>query len=136
MLWIKGGVTSPSKLSSLLKRKTEHYPKFKGPCKLSLRFVLTPDQYTAEHLYGPSLDNFVRAAMSALSETIFSKVPGKNEAVLWLEVIKLKAKNKEAADHIIFLESLPKKVVSLKGADNYYLDPLMKAQEKRSNKEA
>ena len=75
--------------------------------------------------------------MAALNETIFSEVPGKDGAVLWLETLKLKAEKEEDAQLMIFVEALPKKVVTLKGANDYYLGPLMKAQEnqRRLNKE-
>ncbi len=113
---------------SLIIQATKRTPKIKGPCKLELRFVLPPNRYPADHPYGSDVDNLASAVMDALNETIFSEVPGKDGAVLWLETLKLKAEKEEDAHLIIFVEALPKKVVTLKGADDYYLEPCMKAQ--------
>jgi hypothetical protein len=69
--------------------------------------------------------------MDALNDTVFSDVPGKDGAVVWLEVIKLKGETSDDAKLWIMIESLPAKVVTKKGADEYYLGPLYRAQVKK-----
>jgi hypothetical protein len=105
--------------------------KVKGPCKLVLRFVLPPDRYPRDHPYGPDVDNLSVTVLDALNETIFSAVPGKDGSVLWLEVMKLKASTAEEAGLVIIVESLPATVVTKKGADSYYLRPLLEAKKMR-----
>ena len=124
----RGNKVGVKEWQMIVKQATERTPKIKGPCKLQLRFVLPPNRYPTDHPYGPDVDNLASAVMDALNETIFSDVPGKDGAVLWLETLKLKAEKEEDAQLIIFVEALPKKVVTLKGSDDYYLGPLMKAQ--------
>lgn len=104
---------------------TRDSTRVKGPCKLVLRFILPPDRYPSDHPYGPDVDNLAAAVLDALNETIFSMVPGKDGAVLWLEVMKLKASTPAEAGLDIIVESLPASVVTKKGADAYYLGPLI-----------
>lgn len=81
--------------------QTSKLAKVKEACALKVTFLLPPNKFPSDFLYGPDLDNLLKRLLDALNETIFSDAQGKDSCVVHLTVMKTRvASEAEAGAHI------------------------------------
>jgi Holliday junction resolvase RusA-like endonuclease len=78
-----------------VKQATKDLPRAKGPCYMSVVFVLHEDSYPLDLPYGTDVDNLMKRLLDALKDTVFSEVEGKDSSVVQLAVSKHKALQNE-----------------------------------------
>ena len=120
----RGRQLIPPQWRDRLREATVLHPKVKGPCKLDMRFCLSPDWFTAKHVSGPDTAKLADSVMAVLRKTIFSDNPDGDGAVIWLILQKLRDDESTESELMMILEELPAKVVTVKGAAEVYLKPL------------
>lgn len=128
----RGRQLIPNQWRDRLWEATVLHPKVKGPCKLDMRFCLSPDWFAAEHVSGPDTTKLADSVMGVLRRTIFSDNPDGDGAVIWLIVQKLRDEERTESELMMIIEELPAKVVTVKGADEVYLSSARRALSKNA----
>ena len=78
-----------------MRRQTKNIPKVQRRVSVNLKFVLPLDKYPPDFPDGPDLDNLLKRLFDALGNTIFSKVAGKDSAIVRLTASKRKVRRGE-----------------------------------------
>ncbi len=91
----RGDIEAPDRWTETVKRVTKNLPRVKGPCYMSVVFVLPENKYPLDLPYGPDVDNLMKRLLDALNDTVFSEVKGKDSSVVQLVVSKHKALQNE-----------------------------------------
>lgn len=87
----RGDIEAPDRWTESVKQATKNLSKVKGPCYMTVVFVLPEDKYPSDHPYGPDLDNLTKRLFDALNDTVFSETAGKDGSVVQFVVSKRKA---------------------------------------------
>lgn len=93
---LKGDTAGPVRWTEAVKKATLTLPKVRGQCHLWVTFVLPANRYPADHPHGPALNHLLKRVLDAMSETVFSDVPGNAGAVAVLVATKRRALGDEA----------------------------------------
>lgn len=103
---VRGDREAADRWTQSIIQATKNLPKVKGPVSMNLKFVLPADKYPLDHPYGSDLDNLLKRLFDALNTTIFSKITGRDGAVVQLTVSKRKASQSERTGVRMILNEL------------------------------
>lgn len=92
-----GNVKGCADWTAAIVKKTARKPKIKGPCLLRVTFKLPRTKFNGSNPFGTDLDNLLKRLLDALSQTVFSDVPGKDACVVSVEAAKVLVKNPSEA---------------------------------------
>ena len=105
----RGDITAPKRWTDAVVSHTKDLPRIEHACILKVTFLLPPDKFPTDLPYGPDVDNLLKRFMDALSQTIFSKTPGKDSCVVSLNVTKARAESLKSSG--VHFEILPVDVI-------------------------
>ena len=91
----RGDTEAPQKWTDSIIKQTKGLTPISNPCTVEIEFVLPEDKYPPDYPYGPDIDNLLKRAFDALNETVFSRITGKDSAVIEIHAKKRKAQEKE-----------------------------------------
>jgi len=103
---VRGDREAADKWTHDVRWQTRNIPKVQGRVSANLKFVLPLDKYPLDFPDGPDLDNLLKRLFDALGKTIFSKVAGKDSAIVRLTASKRRARRGEQTGVRMIIDEL------------------------------